>query len=125
MAISCTHPCISVHETSLKTIKKLSSQIMGKEVGYYLYVRIIQMTHTSYCTATCHLEAVPCDHLYSLNSNTCKKSTYILQIKIKCYKRDAYKLPSHMAHVLQHVYTCIHYTQYLLQFSPYFIINYT
>ena len=30
-----------------------------------------------------------------------------------------------MAHVLQHVHTCIHYTQYLLQFSPYLILNKT
>ena len=30
-----------------------------------------------------------------------------------------------MAHVLQHVHTCIYYTQYLAQFSPYIIINYT
>ena len=34
-----------------------------------------------------------------------KKSTHILQIKITCYKRDVYMLPSFMAHVLQHVHT--------------------
>ena len=30
-----------------------------------------------------------------------------------------------MAHVIQHIHTCIHYTPYLTQFSPYIIKNYT
>ena len=30
-----------------------------------LHAHIIQMAHMSYGTATCHLEAVPCVHLYS------------------------------------------------------------
>ena len=41
-------------------------------------------------------------------------------MKIKCYKSDVYRLASYMSHVLDHVHTCIHSIQYLLQFSPYF-----
>ena len=47
----------------------------------------------------------------------------MLQIKVKCYERDVYRLPSYMTHVLDRVHTHIHSIQYLLQFSPYFIIN--
>ena len=47
------------------------------------------------------------------------------KIKIKCYKSDVYRLPSHMVHVLDHVHTCIHSIQYLLQFPHTFLINYT
>ena len=55
LATPCTLPCISVYETSPKTIKNLRSQIVGKVVGYYLYFHIKWMAHMSDGTATCHL----------------------------------------------------------------------
>ena len=73
---------------------------MGKEVGYYLYIHIKQM-------ATCHmglLHAICRQFHVSIYAaktviHVKNQPTYFI-IKVKCYKRDVYRLPSYMAHVL-------------------------
>ena len=91
-----------------------------KVVGYYLYLHINRWSIFQMGLLLGHLQAVPHVHLQSWNSNAHRKSTYILKIKIKCYKSNVYRLVSYMSHVFEHVHTCIHFIQYLLQFSPYF-----
>ena len=91
-----------------------------KVVGYYLYLHINRWSIFQMGLPPEHLQAVPHVHLQSWNSNTHRKSTYILKIKIKCYKSNVYRLASYMSHVFQHVHARIHFIQYLLQFSPYF-----
>ena len=93
---------------------------------------VSRLAYMSFGTATCILEAVPCVQLCGLNSNACRKSAYIQKIKIKCYKTDVCRLPSHMVCVLHmliyfnmliHVYT-IHSIKYNLPIHIYkFCLN--
>ena len=92
---------------------------MGKVVGYYLSLHIKRMAHMSDGTA-----AYPSVVQFHVSFYTArivihvKNQPTVLQIKVKCYKRDVYRLPSYMAHVLQHVHTCMHYIQYLYTIFP-------
>ena len=93
---------------------------MYKVVGYYLYIHINRwFTFQMWLLPDICKQSLVSIYTARIVIHV-EKSTYILQIKIKCYKSDVYRLPSYMSHVLDHVHTRIHSIQYLLQFSPYF-----
>ena len=100
-----TLPHISVYETSPKTLRIKVTNHREKKWG-------ITSTFTLCSWLTCmvalpHVSRRQC-HVSSSVAKIVlhvKKSAYILKMKIKCYRSDVWRLPSYMAHALQHVHT--------------------
>ena len=100
LAPASTSPHISVYETLPKNIFKKFMKQINRKWGITSILTILGLAYM-YCGTAAHiLEAVSCIQLCGLNGNTCKKSAYIQDIGIKCYKTNVWRLPSYMAHVL-------------------------
>ena len=121
LAYILAYKCMKHH---LKLLK-ITIAMWYKVVGYYLYIHIADGLQFRW---DCHLDIWGQSPASICTARTVihieNQPTYP-KIKIKCYKSDVYRLPSHMVHVLDHVHTCIHSIQYLLQFPHTFLINYT